>query len=406
MQAVLISVQLAQLEIISAQKYPVFFIKNSHRLKWPPKITPAGVAVVATRLRPSMIGLTLLIILATTGLSLEISNLNVRPVEKVAQSRRPLPIASSPDIDSALKKLKTRTADFSFSESEHGLKLIDEQSLWQKLDDISADLATGQNQAATQKIQAYSRQLTGLNEHLDRQIDQKKSANAVLAATQATPSPTPTAADVPILLYHYTPADFDHQLDVLSTKGYATITMDNLNDYLHFGRPLPPKPVVITFDDGYTDQLRAFDALARHNMKATFYIITSGEATRWCIGVDRRYDQNPGCGDAYMNWDEISQLDHSGLIEIAAHTADHLNLPTLSPQLQQFQINQSKSSLETRLGHPIHHFAYPYGAFNQTTVELIKQSGFLTAVTTMPGSHHDLGSIFTLTRERDVYKLP
>lgn len=217
-----------------------------------------------------------------------------------------------------------------------------------------------------------------------------------------------TQVNVPILMYHDTPADFDNQLLHLERQGYTTITMDQLEAAMH-GAQLPPKPVVITFDDGFANQVQAFEALQRHNMKATFYIITSGEASAWCIGAGRRYGdplQPPeGCGDAYLTWDQIRTLDRSGIIEIEAHTANHRDLSSLSADDQRFEMLQSKTTLETFLGHPIRHLAYPYGAYNADSVRIARESGFETAVTTEPGTYQAAGSEFTLKRIRDPYSL-
>jgi peptidoglycan/xylan/chitin deacetylase (PgdA/CDA1 family) len=58
------------------------------------------------------------------------------------------------------------------------------------------------------------------------------------------------------------------------------------------------------------------------------------------------------------------------------------------------------------LGHPIRHFAYPYGAYNQTSIDLAREAGYLTAVTTLPGDYQPAGSDFVLRRARDTLSLP
>jgi peptidoglycan/xylan/chitin deacetylase (PgdA/CDA1 family) len=195
----------------------------------------------------------------------------------------------------------------------------------------------------------------------------------------------------------------------LEQHGYTTVNLDQVLGGLR-GEPLPPKPVVITFDDGYSPQWAAAVILARHNMKATFYIINGGEGSRWCIGASRRYGdplQPPGgCGDAYLNWDEIRQLDHNPLFTIGGHTVDHLNLATISDDQQRFEITAGKLDIEAQLGHPINHLAYPYGAFNGASIQLAREAGYLTAVTTMPGIVQPPGSAYTLRRERDAMVLP
>lgn len=352
--------------------------------------------------RISATALTMLAIFMSIGLLFEIHNLDLA----IALSKKPVLTTRLTRSFDNLKNLKQATASLKAEEDNYKINVADTNTLWSKIDAIAIELATGNGQAAYKNMKAYSQELKSLRNQLSLEVKKQDQEKIMLAKSTPQAVTIPGEVFVPILIYHYTPPDFDAQLASLSAKGYTTITMDNLSDHMRFGRPLPPKPVVITFDDGFKNQLNAFEILKRHNMKATYYIITSGEASRWCIGVGRKYDQNPSCGDDYMNWDDISQLDHSGLIEIAAHTVDHLALPNESLQVQQFQISESKKVLEQKLGHPIYHIAYPYGSYNATTVNLVESAGFLTAVTTMPGSQHDLGSILTLSRERDAFKLP
>jgi peptidoglycan/xylan/chitin deacetylase (PgdA/CDA1 family) len=141
-------------------------------------------------------------------------------------------------------------------------------------------------------------------------------------------------------------------------------------------------------------------------MKATYYIITGGEASKWCIGVDRHWDQGYGCGDNYLNWGQIAQLEASGLIEIGAHTVDHLNLAQQSAAVQLAQMVNSKLTLEAHVGHPIRHFAYPYGSYNATTVSMAHNAGFSSAVSTLPGTVQTTTKLFTLYRITNVKSLP
>jgi len=211
-------------------------------------------------------------------------------------------------------------------------------------------------------------------------------------------------------VYHQTPADFSAQLDFLEQHGYHTVTMAQLAAALHGQDGLPPKPVVITFDDGFADQMTAFAQLQHHHMVATYYIIDGGPGSRWCIGASRRYNDPAqpagGCGDAYLNWDQVRQLDRSGIITIGAHTIDHDNLASDSPDQQTYEIAQGKHLLEAQLGHKVADFAYPYGSFDATTLQIVQQAGFATAVTTTPGTSQSLATIYTLRRVRDPRMLP
>jgi peptidoglycan/xylan/chitin deacetylase (PgdA/CDA1 family) len=214
---------------------------------------------------------------------------------------------------------------------------------------------------------------------------------------------------LPILLYHYPPPNFSQQMDHLEQAGYTVINMDQAISGLQ-GGGLPLKPVVITCEDGFDLQMQAFDILKKHNMPATFYIIDGGAASQWCIGAGRRYGDPlqpaSGCGDAYLTWQQVRQLDQSGLITIAAHTVNHRNLASLSAADQEYEIITGKHLLEAKLGHPVRHFAYPYGAFNNVTLKIVQKAGFTSAVTTIPGSLQPANSAFQLLRVRDALQLP
>ncbi|HSH31454.1 MAG TPA: polysaccharide deacetylase family protein, partial [Candidatus Saccharimonadales bacterium] len=185
---------------------------------------------------------------------------------------------------------------------------------------------------------------------------------------------------------------------------YHAIDFDQLTLALKHGAPLPPKPVIITFDDGFANQLRGFELLQKYQTKATFYIVTGGEGSRYCIGANRR--AGLPCGDAYLNWDEIRRLDSSGLVTIGAHTIDHVALASRSAAEQQRQIIGSKTEIEAQLGHPIRHFAYPAGSYNADVMTAVRAAGFATAVTTRPGTTQAADKLYELTRVRSAYTLP
>lgn len=214
----------------------------------------------------------------------------------------------------------------------------------------------------------------------------------------------PAGLTVPILMYHKTPADFETQLQHLRQKGYTTITLNRLVGALKAGASLPSKPVILTFDDGFSDQLRAFELLKQYNMKATFYIMPGGGASDWCIGANRQAGKP--CGDAYLNWEEIKMLDASGVVAIESHTQDHADLSALGQEQLNFQLIQSKQEIESHLGRKVHHLAYPYGSFNNDSIATTQSAGYLSAVTTRPGTTHTIASLYTLDRVRDAYALP
>lgn len=216
-------------------------------------------------------------------------------------------------------------------------------------------------------------------------------------------NPAQPGVNVPILMYHRTPADFEAQIEHLADHGYTSITLADLWSALKLSSPLPAKPVIITLDDGYADQLQEVAILRKYKVKATLYVINGGEASKWCIGAGAK--KLPGC-EAYLSWNQIRDLDREGLITIGSHTTNHPNLASLNAEQQRAEIIGGKQQLEAQLRHPIYDFAYPYGAFNSVSVQLAQHAGFKTAVTTQPGSTHTVDSLLTLTRLRDSLVLP
>lgn len=206
---------------------------------------------------------------------------------------------------------------------------------------------------------------------------------------------------VPILMYHYiggnpnpadltrnilstTPDKFDEQMGYLASRGYTPITFDTMYAALYHGSALPAKPIILTFDDGYIDfYINAFPILKKYNFHAVSFIPTG------LIG-----------GSYYMNWSQIQELQASGLISFEAHTINHVNLPLLSAEKQQYQITKSKRDLEAHLGVPVNFFAYPYGTSNASTWNLVKQAGFLGAVGTWYGTTETEGTQYDWPRIR------
>lgn len=205
-------------------------------------------------------------------------------------------------------------------------------------------------------------------------------------------TPTPTLppggpiASVPILMYHYvrpepgandpigqdlsvSPEHFAEQMAWLAAQGYTTLTISELEAARQGEIGLPPKPVVLTFDDGYRDfYTAAFPLLKRYGFKATVFVVTGF--------VDQ---------PRYVTWDMLGEMDRSGLVEIGSHTVSHVELPSLSDAQATRELTESKQALERHLGHPVPSFCYPSGRVNDHTVALVKAAGYDIAVTTQFG---------------------
>jgi peptidoglycan/xylan/chitin deacetylase (PgdA/CDA1 family) len=222
----------------------------------------------------------------------------------------------------------------------------------------------------------------------------------------ATPGPTPDGAArslrLPILMYHYvsrpptdadayrrdlsvSPEQFREHLAYLKDAGYSAVTLDDLLYALAQGRALPPKPVVLTFDDGYRDNYEnAFPALREAGFTATFFIIT-----------DFVTEQRP----EYMNWGQIEAMAAAGQ-QFGSHSRNHPNLAGQSIDYLVWQALGSKEAIEARLGQTPRWVAYPSGKYDPETIAVFRSAGFWGGVTIQQGTEHTLDGIFNLKRIR------
>ncbi len=185
--------------------------------------------------------------------------------------------------------------------------------------------------------------------------------------------------DVPVLNYHkidtvdhglsLTPAEFEDQIRHLAENGYNSITPDQLMGYLKYGRALPAKPVLITFDDGYADNYaNAYPILRKYGFTATIFLITG------FIGAD----------DRYMTWDQVREMHKNGFV-FGSHTVSHQPLTELRPAEAAAELAASAAELERHLGVKPRYFAYPTGAYTLRIEELVRQAGYRAAFTTRFG---------------------
>ncbi|RNC69643.1 MAG: polysaccharide deacetylase family protein [Desulfuromonadales bacterium] len=209
---------------------------------------------------------------------------------------------------------------------------------------------------------------------------------------------------VPILMYHAVdddpaaacvrPSRFEEQMAYLSKAGYVSVDLDAVHDYLSQGATLPQKPIVITFDDGYRDNVEiAYPILKKYGMCATIYLATGhlGYSNRW----------NAGDGVAQrplLTWEEVCSAAGNPILSFQAHTCSHPKLTRIPPDQVREELGRSKQMIEERLGRECHHFAYPYGDYDDTVRDAAEEAGFLTACTTRWGHNRPGDDLFSLYR--------
>lgn len=217
-----------------------------------------------------------------------------------------------------------------------------------------------------------------------------------------TPDGTPRTARVPILMYHYisepppdaniyrrdlsvTPANFEAQLAWLRSEGYESITLTDLVYHLALGWPLPDKPVILTFDDGYRDNYtHAFPLLKKYEYTGTFFLVT--------------HPIDYGDPD-YLSWDMVKKMYRAGM-DFQPHGYRHFDLRGQDIDFLVFEIVAAKEAIEARTGETSRFFSYPSGSYDDQTVAVLKSAYFWGAVITAQGATHTSDNLFELTRIR------
>ena len=182
--------------------------------------------------------------------------------------------------------------------------------------------------------------------------------------------------DVPDWPWAVSMQRFRDQLDFLVTEGYQTPTMEELAAAprgTYQGRC-----AVITFDDGYQDNLDACEELKKRGMRATWFIVSGS------IGKAPSWPEDGRPAGRLLNASELRDMHHEGM-EIGSHTANHARLTTLDDMQMKDELVRSKADLETVLGNPVNSFAYPYGSWDTRCVAAVEQAGYTAACTTRTG---------------------
>lgn len=219
------------------------------------------------------------------------------------------------------------------------------------------------------------------------------------------------SAQVPILMYHHlsedvtnsemvSPEQFEAQIRALSEAGYSGVSFDELQGYVLRGEPLPEKPVVITFDDGYlSNYTLAYPILQKYGMKATIFAI--GVSFGKDHYKDTDYAMTPHFGAA-----EAKEMTDSGLISIQSHTYDmhqwppyedgsaavRENILPLAGESEEAYVQaltedftKSRAQLEDATGQPVDVLAYPAGQYSTLAQVTLQELGVHVTLSTNPG---------------------
>ena len=240
----------------------------------------------------------------------------------------------------------------------------------------------------------------------------KAEAAAIPAdTTELTPAPTAPAVtvkaadaatvlarpQVPILCYHQVrdwrandsegartyivPTErFKEQIKMLADSGYHTVLPDQLLAYLNYGTPLPPKPIMLTFDDTNLDQYTiAAPELEKYGFKGVFFVMTVS------LGRPR-----------YMSKAQVKELSDAGHV-IGSHTWDHHNVKKYAGNDWVTQVEKPSSQLADITGKEIKYFAYPFGLWKPEAIPELKSRGMVAAFQ-LAGKYDEQDPLYSIRR--------
>lgn len=213
---------------------------------------------------------------------------------------------------------------------------------------------------------------------------------------------------IPILMYHnispkasltgkycVSTENFENDLIYIKNNGYTTVSIQGLINYNSGKGELPPKPIVITFDDGYESFYKyAFSLLKKYNCRGVINVVGSFSDL-----FTKTEDHNTDY--SYLTWQEIKELSQSGFVEIGNHTYDMHKLSDrkgcskkrgedaaqyTSALVQDAEMTQAR--IKDFTGSPSLIFAYPYGSFSEETPDIIKSMGYEAILTCTEEINH------------------
>jgi peptidoglycan/xylan/chitin deacetylase (PgdA/CDA1 family) len=185
------------------------------------------------------------------------------------------------------------------------------------------------------------------------------------------------------------PDAFRRQMEALAASGQRVVDLYEIGDLA-----LAPgeAAVALTFDDGYRDVLTdALPVLREHGFPATVFVVPGAIAGTTAFGW-----YAAGAMPPVAAWDELRAEERAGLVHFEPHTITHPVLTTLACADAGAEIKGSKDVVEHELGRPARIFCYPAGYYSPREVDLVRECGFLAAVTCEfganepPFAHHEL----------------
>jgi peptidoglycan/xylan/chitin deacetylase (PgdA/CDA1 family) len=184
------------------------------------------------------------------------------------------------------------------------------------------------------------------------------------------------AALASFVKYTVTRRAFAAQMRWLASAGYSTLDLPTLTAHRRQGEPVPPKRVIITFDDGFRDCAHYTAPILRsHGFSATYFLVAGlmGGPGTW-LRAER------GIEPPLMSWDDARALAADGH-RCGSHSMTHPRLAEISADACRDELARSRSSIEEQVGHTVRELAYPFGSENERVRAVAAECGYESACT-------------------------
>ena len=190
---------------------------------------------------------------------------------------------------------------------------------------------------------------------------------------------------------------FAEHMASIAAEGYRPVSLDDVLDHLGRGSPLPPRATLITFDDGYQDNLvGAAPILARHGFPAVLFVSVGSIGSE----VPFPHDERHAARNPTLDWEGLAEIERLG-VRVESHGVTHVPLALLSDQTAEGELVTSKRVLEEHLGRPVRAYAYVKGGatdFAQRHQGMLRRAGYEAAFTTVTGSNRQGANPLALRR--------
>lgn len=233
---------------------------------------------------------------------------------------------------------------------------------------------------------------------------------------------------IPVLMYHHvnktgsfinvTPSKFDRQMKYLKEEGFHTIDTKDYLEMIEKKIQIPEKTVMITFDDGWLDNwLYAYPILKKYGLKAVIFIITSLITENKKRANDKNnlpeLPDHKGClekievgksAEVMLSWDEIKEMEESGIIDIQSHSHTHQRWDKLYKNTEELrrhlnlELALSKSIIEKKLNKDCSSICWPWGIYNENYINLARSAGYKLCFTTEKGSNNLFSDPYRIKR--------